>query len=453
MKTILHGLAILFCSASLLACSSATGDGDVGGAGDGSLSHDETSPSGDDGGGGPTDSAPFSPPADACEGPLGAPIDPGSLPKCCADHPGRAHCVDSTKIPSAMSSLVAKCDDASKACVPDDFIKTGGVFEPKHCTAFGAEGRCMSLCIPQVAEKSGILKQDVCDNEDEVCVPCINPLDKTPTRVCELKGVCKGDDAGPIGSDDAAPVDSGPPVCPHVGPPVIDPATFKACQCADAHCVPGSAVPAAEASKLAACDADPAGKCVPDVLIASGGDFIAPTCASVNGQEGRCLSTCLPEVAAKAPHLPQSTCGASEKCVPCYDPLTLKETGACRQSCDPGPSAGPPPPPPTCCSGHGTCLAPSIIGGSASSLQQDKCPKADVCVPNAFLDKTWTHVDCAASTLLGSAGPGVCMPDCVKGMSWLLMKGTCTEPGYKCAPCKDPLSGKSTGACEFVLPP
>ena len=42
------------------------------------------------------------------------------------------------------------------------------------------------------------------------------------------------------------------------------------------------------------------------------------------------------------------------------------------------------------------------------------------------------------------------MPDCIKGMSFLLLKGACPD-GDKCAPCKDPLTGKDTGACEFKI--
>jgi hypothetical protein len=71
-------------------------------------------------------------------------------------------------------------------------------------------------------------------------------------------------------------------------------------------------------------------------------------------------------------------------------------------------------------------------------------------VPDVFLHKTWTRIDCEASTWLGDAGPGVCMPECIKGMSFLLLRGACPS-GDKCAPCNDPITGKSTGACEFHL--
>jgi hypothetical protein len=418
------------------------GSGDV----DDGLESDDASSI--DGGGSGGDSSPFTPPPGACEGPLGKPMNPSSLKACCPDHPGNAHCVSAAKVPTELQGVAGKCEGSSDLCVPDDFIETGGVFTPKTCTAFGGPGRCVSLCVPQVEEKAGILLQDVC-GDDEKCVPCINPLDKKPTGVCEIEGHCKGEDAG--AKDSSPAVDTGPAPCPHVGPPVIEPTKLPACQCPDSHCVSKTLVPAALASQIAGCSSDAGGLCVPDVLIASGGDFIPKTCSSVAGNEGRCLSTCLPAVAAQAASLPQDTCGATEKCVPCYDPISLKDTGACKLSCDPGP-IGPPKPLPKCCSLRGSCVpTASIPPDSASALQQDKCTdKADLCVPDVFLHKTWTRIDCDAKTLLGSAGPGVCMPDCIKGMSFLLLKGACPD-GMKCAPCKDPLTGKATGACELKL--
>lgn len=392
------------------------------------------------------DGAKFTPPAGACDGPLGKPRDPASLPACCTDFPGTAHCVSTSSIPSQLQSILAPCDAAGSQCVPDEFIKTGGVFTPKTCTAFGGEGRCVSQCIPEVADKAALLLQDVC-NDWEKCVPCVSPLDHKPTGVCEISGHCNGEDAGPV--DAPSSVDSGPAPCPHVGPPVIDPTKLPACQCPDAHCVSKSLVPPAEASQLATCSSDATGLCVPDTFIASGGNIIPATCASIDGAEGRCLSTCLPQVAAQLAELPQSTCATSERCVPCYDPISLTETGACRLSCDPGPKSAPKPFP-KCCSGNGSCVPASLVPtADASALQKDKCTSdTDLCVPDVFLHKTWSKIDCEAATWLGDAGPGVCMPDCIKGMSFLLLKGACPS-GMKCAPCKDPLSGKDTGACEF----
>lgn len=428
----------LVLSAAFVACSPANGDLEDG---ENSLTSD---------GGKRPDGGGVSPEPGACEGPLGKPVDPTTLPSCCPDHPGNSHCVSGAKVPAQLQSILGKCDDGAAVCVPDDFISTGGVFTPKTCKAFGGDGRCVSLCVPEVKDKEGLLLQDVC-GDDEKCVPCISPLDKKPTGVCDLVGRCNGADAGPIASD-SAPVDAGPAPCPHTGPPVLEPSTLPSCQCGDSHCVPKGAVPSAVASKLSACSGDATGLCVPDTLIESGGDFVPETCASIGGAEGRCLSTCLPDVAAQAASLPQGTCALTERCVPCYDPFSLAETGACRLSCDPGPTA-PPKPLPKCCKDRGTCVpGASVPPASASSLVQDSCPAGvgDLCVPDAFLKKTWSRIDCTASIVILPAGPGVCMPECIHGMSSLLAKGACPD-GMKCAPCKDPLTGKDTGACSFSL--
>jgi hypothetical protein len=352
-------------------------------------------------------------------------------------------------VPAALQTVVGKCDDGS-ACIPNDFLKTGGVLTPKACKSLGGPGVCLSRCIPMVEEKAALLPFDVCDEDSERCVPCINPLDHKPTGACDIKGACKGEDAATSG--DATPVDTGPPPCPHEGPPVVEPKSFPACQCGDAHCVPSTLVPASLASKLADCTGA-SGKCVPDTLIASGGEFIAKTCHSLGGNEGRCLSSCLPDVAAAmgggAASLTQDVCEATEKCVPCTNPLDGKDTGACKLSCDPGPTE-PPKPLPKCCKGRGTCVPASLVGPSAKSLKQDSCSdKSDLCAPDVFITKTWTRIDCEASLLLlGDAGPGVCMPDCINGLSFAVQKGSCPD-GTKCAPCKDPLTKKPTGACEF----
>ena len=74
---------------------------------------------------------------------------------------------------------------------------------------------------------------------------------------------------------------------------------------------------------------------MPDTLIETGGNFILPTCTSVFGAEGRCLSTCVPQLADTADSLPQDICDENERCTPCFDPLQdgAPPTGACELSC------------------------------------------------------------------------------------------------------------------------
>src|SRR5262249_11702016 len=158
---------------------------------------------------------------------------------------------------------------------------------PKTCTSVaGAEGRCLSTCLPSVSSEADLLPGDVC-NTGEKCVPCFNPTASDPTAPT---GACS------LACD--KPVN--PPVtltCPWTAPNVIDPSIFPACwpACGGAHCVPGSLVPASEQTLLAPCNGGK-GFCAPDKIIAAGGEYVPKTCTSVAGVEGRCISACLPSV-------------------------------------------------------------------------------------------------------------------------------------------------------------
>src|SRR5687767_3347463 len=76
--------------------------------------------------------------------------------------------------------------------------------------------------------------------------------------------------------------------------PSVDVSVLVACA-DDAHCVPGSLIPTEEQDRFAACE-DGISLCVPDVFVVSGGMFILTACVSVNGIEGRCMSTTLPDI-------------------------------------------------------------------------------------------------------------------------------------------------------------
>lgn len=380
-----------------------------------------------------------------CESyPLGEPRDPQALPECCPDY-GGAHCVPSEDVPEVFAALVATCDGGGM-CVPDPFIEKGGVHVPQDCTVEldGSTGVCLSACVPQVAEFVGILEQDVCP-PTEYCVPCVNPIDGTETGACALRENSCDAEIGGGGGETGA-------VCPHEGPPVIDPASFPRCdQCGDAACVTKSLVPAELHARLAECDAD--SFCVPDELIATAGNFIPETCESVAGFEGRCLSDCLPEVQAQADRLPQSSCAASETCVPCYDPLTGMDTGACNLSCDVGAAPGGPTQLPGCCGGDGTCIPAELAGDDADSLGQDSCPADSglLCAPDDIIDGTFVAASCTTGGIIGGGEPGACLPDCLGAVdSILVSQGSCDD-GFKCAPCEGPLGG-DTGACDYLAP-
>ncbi len=250
-----------------------------------------------------------------------------------------------------------------------------------------------------------------------------------------------------------APVEE-PAVCPHVGEPLIDPAAFPpcpSCTAGGAGCVPKALLPPEKLASFDECDADSV--CVPNIIIETSGNFIPQTCDSVFGAEGRCLSKCLPTVAPKADTLPQSSCTAAEACVPCYDPFTQEPTGACEQSCDPGPTE-PPVELQTCCSGDGVCLPTDALGDSADQLGQDNCVQNEgemLCVPTAFLEPDHVPATCIDQSIFGDE-PGVCIPECIPAVQGLLQDMTLDQQGcpnnHLCAPCLNPITGKPTGACD-----
>ncbi len=257
--------------------------------------------------------------------------------------------------------------------------------------------------------------------------------------------------------------------CPYDGPPVVEASDFPACPsdtCAGgAHCVPSSLVPAEQAALLGDCDAT--SKCVPDPFIETMGNTIPATCSSFNGQEGRCLSSCIPQVAAQADMLPQDVCNAFEVCVPCFDPFTQASTGACELMCDPGAVEPAPEPLPSCCDGAATCVPTGAIPeGDQDKLDEDDCPEADedegiegmLCVPNELLDPTWApSVQCETSwliqTFLGSDyAEGGCMPECLGAVQQFgISQGDCPN-GSVCAPCRDPDTEGPSGACPWWTP-
>jgi hypothetical protein len=264
-------------------------------------------------------------------------------------------------------------------------------------------------------------------------------------------GTTSGGDSSSSGPDE--------PDCPHQGPPVLDPATLPSCPtdvCAGgARCLPKSLVAPDFQSQLANCDDD--NMCVPDSFIASGGNFIAASCASVAGAEGRCLSRCLPQVAQQADKLPQDSCGQHEVCTPCYDPITQEDTGACSLSCDPGP-AEPPTVLPKCCDGIGTCVpAASVPPDKVANLSEDVCPPGEglLCAPDVFVsDPNYVPPSCQTSLISLVLGaeykPGACLPACLEAVSNFMIQQDGCDAGFKCAPCKDPLNnGAPSGACDL----
>jgi hypothetical protein len=389
----------------------------------------------------------------ACEGPLGAPIlDFSGMEACCSDENGpygEAHCLEGDKVPAELGDYLDACESGG-FCVPDQFLSTGGTEAPADCTAFGGPGVCLSECVPTVRENSGLLSADVCGG-DQLCVPCISPLDQMPTGACDLGEltVCESGGDVPPGTPPASSCDD-PATCEYEAncPALIDPTLLPECA-ADAHCLDAGLVPADTAAQLAPCD-DVSQLCVPDDFIRTGGKFTPLSCASAGGAEGRCLSTALPAVADQADLLPQDICAATEKCTPCFNPLDGSDTGACRLACDEGPTAAPVTFA-SCCEGKAVCVpTASVPEDQQSQLGEKECEDLtageDLCVPNEIV-AGGPFPACTASGLLTGEYTGVCLADCLEyGIQGLAVKqGDCAED-YRCAPCENPLSGEPTGA-------
>jgi len=228
--------------------------------------------------------------------------------------------------------------------------------------------------------------------------------------------------------------------------------------CLAAHCVPANQVPAGtDTSLLATCSG---GFCTPDDYIATYGKFLTKVCQSVDGAEGRCISTCIPQVEDRLTQLPQRDCAPSERCAPCFDPIDGRDTRACNQGCD----AGPTQPPYTftsCGSGEGLCVPKELVPTELqAAVPPDTCTQTDhVCAPiEKVKDLNYNFPVCvptSAAALLAQPGPngqtGGCVPIYLvpADKRSLILQDTC-QTGELCAPCTDPLANMApTGACPL----
>ena len=72
--------------------------------------------------------------------------------------------------------------------------------------------------------------------------------------------------------------------------------------------------------------------------------------------------------------------------------------------------------------------------------------------PDVFLDGTYQPQSCETGLIQILFGAdyaeGRCLPDCLPGVDNFLIGRDGCDPGMKCAPCLDPLTGDSSGACD-----
>jgi len=174
---------------------------------------------------------------------------------------------------------------------------------------------------------------------------------------------------------------------------------------------------------------------------------VPKTCASLAGSEGRCTSSTISGATA----LPQDICSDTERCAPCWDPVTGADTGACRTvACD-----APKLPKVVyaeCCKGLGTakgrCIPTAQVKGTKRGLEIKECKgEAERCVPAETLSTAYVAPKCKGRAIVGTYD-GVCISTCLRKDEFLgfgMGGGDCGADAF-CAPCKDPITNVPTGA-------
>ena len=240
----------------------------------------------------------------SCENMPEEPVVDMSLFAACCDG---AHCIPSELLPPELADALEPCPDGVSACIPDLFVETAGFFVPETCTLPGdLEGRCLSTCLPFIADNLDALPQATCP-DTERCAPCCDPFTGEDTGACSA-----GCDTGPAGG-----------VCT---------VAYATC-CLDkgeGHCIPSELIPTDLQESLDKDTCDASFLCVPDVF--QDPDHVPATCTVQippfigDTFDGVCMPKCL-----KLPLdelIWSGTCSSVEDCVPCSDPLTGEPTGA-----------------------------------------------------------------------------------------------------------------------------
>jgi hypothetical protein len=241
-------------------------------------------------------------------------------------------------------------------------------------------------------------------------------------------------------------------------------AACSAPMCTGAHCIPMDQIPmGTDTTTLAKC---PDGTfCTPDDYIATQGKFLVKTCTSLEGAEGRCISTCIPQVAKQIDQLPKDVCMDSERCAPCFNPIDGSDTHACTQGCDMIKNKTPVLFPKCGISAmdstmtpRGLCVPKTLVPMDQQGIPADTCAMDHLCAPTEKVkDLKYNFPMCtpsgvAALGMKNMAGQAAgCVPPYLAGMNAsLLMMDTCSA-GDLCAPCTVPLSNPLmvSGACPW----
>ncbi len=260
--------------------------------------------------------------------------------------------------------------------------------------------------------------------------------------------------------------------CPDTSPTPLPLDSFPTCNnntCRAAHCIPSSLIPTTvDARLLGQLSCASGSLCVPDEPSTRIGKFKFKSCQSIGGAEGRCVSTCIPQVNGLMDVLPRAGCGTDERCAPCFNPNDGSNTGACNQGCDTGPSAQTSANPYVfrkCQGTNGVCAPLSAVPPILQTqLIPDVCGAGFLCAPiKKTQDLKYNFPSCQPSNplvaLLAGVGPnnqtGGCVPaslgDNNPHEGGFMAQDTC-QTGEKCAPCNNPLRGGAmTGACPVPL--
>jgi hypothetical protein len=274
--------------------------------------------------------------------------------------------------------------------------------------------------LPDVAAESDELPQDICPAFTR-CAPCFDPRTGDATGICGLGG-----DAGP--STEAV--------------------VFDKCCDALGSCIPENLVSeeALEYLGIDTCDSNQGLVCAPDQFMED--DFVLAKCHGFLDAEGRCVPECIPAIATQKGVLKKDVCADGHLCAPCHDPIGGAETGICALGADPGPTE-PPVVLDACCGEQGACVPLDWIPvDQRDRLDVDSCGDDGnlACAPSFLLEEVPPQM---CQSVLDAEGR--CLPACLPEMAEqaaMLPEDIC-PPDHLCAPCYDPFTGETTGACNF----
>jgi hypothetical protein len=250
----------------------------------------------------PVDATPDAGADDLCEPTL---VYPPELLAPCPDC-SSARCVEGASLSAEERAGLIDCSPTHE-CLPDEYLLAGDAYVPPSCVgALGAEGRCLSICLPGVSEERDVLAQSTCPATHR-CVPCFSPFDGSSTGACDA--MC---DPGPV----------------------ADPVVLPTCCDGRAVCIDTDAVPA-EAHRFYDRCTDEA-LCIPRPIVSTPG-YVAARCTAIAiaetyGEEygpGVCAHRCQAGIETLSAHLAQDDCDDDFVCVPCIDPATSEPSGAC----------------------------------------------------------------------------------------------------------------------------